>query len=148
MYNNKAYPNTKIENVSEQFNQTLKCFNSKRSTIPYTHYANNFALASQDDYIQIVGGEYVAPIYAYFRKFIGGIPLQRYQTNDKYLTGIDISVSSLSLNIDLATVSYSSLGGKTITQAILPTNNAYVLQSYCIFDVVYNIKDGDITMIK
>ena len=89
----------------------------------------------------------MAPVYAYFRKFIGGIPLQRYQTNDKYLTGIDISVSSLSLNIDLATVSYSSLGGKTITPAVLPAN-AYVLQSYCIFDVVYNIKDGEITMIK
>jgi hypothetical protein len=148
MYNNKTYPNTKIENVSEQFNQTLKCFNSNKSTLPFTHYSNNLSATSQDDYIQISGTEIVAPVYQFFKKFVGGIPLQRYYTDDKHFTGIDISVSSLSLNIELATVSYNASGNKTITPAVLLTNNTYVLQSYCIFDVVYNIKDGEITMIK
>ena len=79
---------------------------------------------------------------------MGGIPLQRYYTDDKHFTGIDISKNSLSLNIDLAAVSYTASGVKTIAPVPIPNGLFIVLQSYCIFDVVYNIKDGEITMIK
>jgi hypothetical protein len=148
MYNNKTYPNTKIDNVAEMFNQTLKCFNSNKSGVPLTHYSNNLLNSASDDYLPNTGADYMAPVYVYIKKFVGGVPLQRYYTDDKHFTGIDISVSSLSLNIELATVSYNASGNKTITPAVLPITNTYVIQSYCIFDVVYNIKDGEITMIK
>ena len=149
MYNNKTYPNTKIDNVSEMFNQTLKCFNSKKSSLSLTHYTNNVLGGGNDDYLaNLAGGEFIAPIYTYIKKFVGGIPLQRYYTDDKHFTGLDISKNSLSINIDLASTSYTALGVKTVTPQAIPNGLFVVLQSYCVFDVSYHIKDGEIYVNK
>lgn len=147
MYNNKTYPNKRIDNVADMFNQTLKCFESTKSSITYLQYSNNQLASSEDDYLYNTGiTDYLGPDYTKIKRFIGGVNLQRYHSDDKHFRGIDISDSALSLNIDLASVTYSVSGMKTVTPQPLGPPNCYLV-SYCIYDVKYVITNGDIKVI-
>lgn len=147
MYNNKTYPNKRIDNVAEMFNQTLKCFDSKKSSITYLQYNNNLLTSADDDYLYDTGTtDYLGPDYGKIKRFLGGVNLQRYHSDDKHFRGVDISDSALSLNIDLASVTYSTTGMKTVTPQGISVGNCYLV-SYCIYDVKYHIKDGDIKVI-
>ncbi len=88
----------------------------------------------------------MGPDYGKIKRFLGGVNLQRYHTDDKHFRGIDISDSALTLNIDLASVTYNSSGLKTITPQGISVANCYLV-SYCIYDVKYHISNGDIRVL-
>lgn len=149
MYKNKRYPNRPINNIAEMFTQTQKCFNSTSSEITYTHYAQSNTASGVDDLLDPASVFIRAPKYTNIKKFVGGIPLERYYSNDKHFKGVDFSESEITLNLELNKVTYLSTGQKVLTP--VPTtpsaNGSIVLEVYCLYDVIYEISNGDIKVI-
>jgi hypothetical protein len=149
MYENKRYPNVAIQNIAEMFSQTLKCFDSTSSNIAFTHYVNGVTASLTDDIFDPASTDVRAPNYSNFKKFVGGISLKRYYSDDKHFTGTDLSKSQISLNLELNKVNYRENGQKIITPN--PTspaaNGSILLQTYCMYDVIYELSNGDIKII-
>jgi hypothetical protein len=148
-YKNIRYPNNSINNIAEMFTQTLKCFNSPSSNIAYTHYTMSNTASLRDDILDPASTDVRAPTYGYIKKFVGGVPLQRYYSNDKHFTGVDFSESEISLYLELQKVTFLSTGQKVLTpNPTTPSaNGGIVLKIFCMHDVIYEISNGDIRVI-
>ncbi len=150
MYEGKRYPNRPINNVSEMFTQSLKCFNSTSSKISYTNYTMSNTASLADDIFDPASNDVRAPTYGYIKKFVGGIPLHRYYSNDKHFTGVDFSRSEITLNLELSKVSYLPNGSKRVTPGgtTPAANGGIVIEVYCMYDVIYEISNGAIKVIN
>jgi hypothetical protein len=106
-------------------------------------------LIKTDDIFDPASTDVRAPKYSNFKKFVGGISRKSYYSNDKHFTGTDLSISQISLNIELNKVNYRENGQKIITPN--PTspaaNGSILLQTYCRYDGIYEISNGDIQVI-
>jgi hypothetical protein len=130
MYQNIRYPNSSLNSLAAMFTQTLKCFNSTSSNISYTHYKMSNTASLRDDILDPASSEVRAPTFGYVKKFVGGIPLQRYYSNDKHFTGVDFSESGISLNLQLQKVSFLSTGQKVLTPILTtPSANGYYVKN-------------------
>jgi hypothetical protein len=149
MYKNQRYPNRPINNTAEMFTQTQKCFNSTSSCITYTNYVQSNTASDPDDIFDPASAYVRAPLYTNVKKFVGGIPLVRYYSNDKHFKGVDFSESEITLNLELNKVSFLPTGQKVLRA--YPTtpsaNGGIVLRTYCMYDVIYEISNGDIKVI-
>jgi hypothetical protein len=149
MYKNKRYPNSPINNIAEMFMQTQKCFNSTSSCITYTNYVQSNTASDPDDIFDPASAYVRAPLFTNIKKFVGGIPLQRYYSNDKHFKGVDFTESEITLNLELNKVSFLSTGQKVLkANPTTPSaNGGIVLRAYCMYDVIYEISNGDIRVI-
>lgn len=145
-YNNEYYPKNRIRGNGDMLANVKKCFSGKAGILNVDMYetnANIHTTASDTAYIA-PNASPNPPTYASFKKFIGAIPLQKYNYDkEEYLNGMDLSLDDLALEAQFIQVSNNA---NPETRTIIALTEALSLFVYLEFDKVYTIKNGEIIM--